>query len=150
MGFRNLKTVVDPINEDFERYLVGSLIDKMNNFFPLSQALDFAYDRFLEEEVFRETMNPMDMVLVGASHLRNLARLIDISEWQVHDLTTLGWRMSRKKQLTLSILDNRLSWKRLQPYCNFTTTVCIWWVGQAAQEACQPVTLPDTTTLTVS
>ncbi len=80
MGFSNLKMVVDSIKEDFERYLVGSLIDEMNNFFPLSQATDFVFYRFLEEEVFGETMNPTAMVLVGACHLRNLARLIDTTE----------------------------------------------------------------------
>jgi hypothetical protein len=94
MGFGNLKTVIDPITEDFERYLLGSLIDEMNSLFPLSLATDFVCDRFLEDEVFCETTNPTALVLIGASHLRNMARLLDTSAWQVFDLTTPGWRIS--------------------------------------------------------
>jgi hypothetical protein len=93
-GFCNLKTVVEPISEDFERYLLASLIDEMNNLFPLNLATDFVCDRFLEEDAFEETTNRTALVLVGASHLRNLARFLDTQEWQVHDLTTPGWRIS--------------------------------------------------------
>jgi hypothetical protein len=48
-------------------------------------------DRFLVEDVFDETMNRVALVLVGASHLRNLARFFSTREWQVFDLTTPGW-----------------------------------------------------------
>ncbi len=94
MGFGILKMEVNPIKEDFERYLIGSLIDKMNTLFPLSLATDFVCDRFLEEGVFCETMNPTALVLIGASHLGNMARLIVTSGWQIFDLTTHGWRIS--------------------------------------------------------
>jgi hypothetical protein len=77
IGFGNLKTVMDPITEGFDTYLLGGLIDEINTLFPLSMATDVVCDRFLEEEVFGETMNPMALVLIGASHLRNMARLID-------------------------------------------------------------------------
>jgi hypothetical protein len=94
MGFCNLKTVVEPITEDFERYILGSIIDELNSLFPLSLATDFVCDRFLDEDVFTETTNPTALVLVGASHLRNMARLFDASEWQIYDLTTPGRRIS--------------------------------------------------------
>jgi hypothetical protein len=45
-------------------------------------------DRFLEKHVLDETMNRVALVLVGASHLRNLARFFSTREWQVFDLTT--------------------------------------------------------------
>jgi hypothetical protein len=80
----------------FERYLLGSLIDELNALFPLSLATDFVCDRFLEDEVFKETMNPTALVLVGASHLRNMARLLGASEWQVYDFTTPEWRISEQ------------------------------------------------------
>jgi riboflavin biosynthesis pyrimidine reductase len=96
MGFCNLKTVVEPITEDFERYLLGSLTDELNALFPLSLATDFVCDRFLEDEVFNEIMNPTALVLVGASHLRNMARLFGALEWQVYDLTTPKWRISEQ------------------------------------------------------
>jgi hypothetical protein len=41
-----------------------------------------------------ETTNCTALVLVGARHLRNLARFLDTPEWQVYDLTTPGWRIS--------------------------------------------------------
>jgi hypothetical protein len=95
-GFCNLKSVVEPISEDFERYLLASLVDEMNNLFPLNLSTDFVCDRFLEEDAFEETTNRTALVLVGASHLRNLARFLDTQEWQVHDLTTPGWRISEQ------------------------------------------------------
>jgi hypothetical protein len=42
---------------------------------------DFVCNRFLEDEVFGETMNRMALVLVSASHLRNIARLFESAEW---------------------------------------------------------------------
>jgi hypothetical protein len=93
-GFCNLKMVVDLISDDFERYLLASLVNEMNNLFPLNLATDFVCDRFLEEDTFEETTNCTALVLVGASHLRNLARFLDTPEWQVYDLTTPGWRIS--------------------------------------------------------
>jgi hypothetical protein len=58
MGFCNLKTVVEPITEDFERYILGSLIDELNSLFPLSLATDLVCERFLDEDVFSETTKP--------------------------------------------------------------------------------------------
>ncbi len=99
--------MVEPITEDFERYILGSLIDELNSLFPLSLATDFVCDRFLDEDVFSETTNPTALVLVGASHLRNMARLFDTSEWQVYNLTTPGWRISEQnvKKKTAEIVN---------------------------------------------
>jgi hypothetical protein len=69
-------------------------------------------DRFLVEDVFDETMNRVALVLVGASHLRNLARFFSTREWQVFDLTTRGWRISEqsveKKTAEVAMLCNRI------------------------------------------
>jgi hypothetical protein len=93
-GFSNLKKVIEPISEDFERYMLSTLVDELNSLFPLSLATDFVCDRFLEEDVFDETKNRTALVLVGASHLWNVASLIESQDWQVFDLTTPGWRIS--------------------------------------------------------
>jgi hypothetical protein len=66
----------------------------VNALFPLNLATEFICDRFLEEEVFGETLNLTALVLVGASHLGNLARFLDTPEWQVYDLTTPGWKIT--------------------------------------------------------
>jgi hypothetical protein len=39
-------------------------------------------------------MNHTALVLVSASHLRNLARFLETPEWQVYDLTTPGWKIT--------------------------------------------------------
>lgn len=66
---------------------------------------------FLEEEVFDEgAMDHTALVLVGASHLRNLARFFSPSEWQVYDLTTPGWHISQQLvQLKLAELEKVVS-----------------------------------------
>jgi hypothetical protein len=72
---------------------------------PLSLATDFVCDRFLEDEVFCKATNPTALVLIGASHLPNMARLFNTSAWQTFDLTTPGWRISELsvKQKTAEI-----------------------------------------------
>ncbi len=94
-GFGNLKTAAEPISEEFERYLLTSLIEELNNLFPVNLATDFICDRFMDTEVFDETM--MDrtaLILIGASHLRNTGRFFKQEDWRVIDLTTPGWRIS--------------------------------------------------------
>jgi hypothetical protein len=93
-GFGHLKKLIDPISEDFERYLLSSLIDEVNALFPLNLATDFICDRYLEEEVFSEATNRTALVLVGASHLQNLARFLETPELQIFDLTSPGWKIT--------------------------------------------------------
>ncbi len=100
-GFGNLKTAVEPISEEFEKYLLTSLIEELNNLFPVNLATDFICDRFMDSEVFDETM--MDrtaLILIGASHLRNTGRLFRQEDWRVIDLTTPGWRISENSVKT--------------------------------------------------
>jgi hypothetical protein len=80
--------------QGFERYMLSTLVDELNSLFPLSLATDFVCDRFLDEDVFDETKNHTALVVIGASHLRNVASLISTSDWQVFDLTTPGWRIT--------------------------------------------------------
>jgi hypothetical protein len=107
MGFGNLRQAIEPISEDFERYMLGTLIDELNALYPLNLATDFICDRFLEDEVFDDAMNRTALVLVGASHLRNLARFLDSPELQVFDLTTPGWKItdSNVKEKTAEIVN---------------------------------------------
>jgi hypothetical protein len=48
-GFGSLKRAVEHISEDFERYLLASLIEELNRLFPLSLASDFVCERFLDD-----------------------------------------------------------------------------------------------------
>ncbi len=80
MGFGSLKIAVEPINEDFERYLLASLIEDMNNLLLLNLAADFVSERFPDEDVFVKTTDHTALVLHGASHLRNMAKFVDTQE----------------------------------------------------------------------
>ncbi len=94
-GFNHLKTAVDPISEDFEKYLLGCLIDELNNLFPVGLSTDFVCDRFADIEVFNEhSTDHTALVLIGASHLRRVANFVPEDNWRVVDLTTPGWRIS--------------------------------------------------------
>jgi hypothetical protein len=44
-GFGHLRRFIDPISEDFKRYLLSNLIDEVNTLFPLNLATDFICDR---------------------------------------------------------------------------------------------------------
>jgi hypothetical protein len=53
-GFGNLKTAADPISEEFERYLLTSLIEELNNLFPVNLATRAGHNRRQFDE---STMN---------------------------------------------------------------------------------------------
>jgi hypothetical protein len=36
----------------------------------------------------------MALILVGVSHLKNLARFMTLTEWPIVDLTAPGWQIS--------------------------------------------------------
>jgi hypothetical protein len=40
----NLKTAADPISEEFENYLLTSLVDELNSLFPVGLDTDFICD----------------------------------------------------------------------------------------------------------
>jgi hypothetical protein len=74
-GFDNLKTAVEPISEDEEKNLLNLLIEELNNFYPVSLCMDIVCDRFMEEDVFDDsTLDRTDLVLIGGSHLGNVAK----------------------------------------------------------------------------
>jgi hypothetical protein len=90
-GLGNLKTAADPISEEFENYLLTSLVDELNNLFPVGLDTDFICDRHIDLEVFDEShMDRTALVLIGASHLRNIGKFFDQEAWRVFDLTTPG------------------------------------------------------------
>jgi hypothetical protein len=71
-------------------------------------------------------MNHTALVLVGASHLRNMARLFNPADWQVHDLTTPEWRITehtvKTKTAEIAKLGEQTDLEKatviLQPYDN--------------------------------
>ncbi len=79
-GFDNLKTAVDPLSEEDERVLLMSLLDELNNLFPVNLSTDVVCDRYTDNtnDVFSdETMDRTDLVLIGASHLSKIRRHLD-------------------------------------------------------------------------
>jgi hypothetical protein len=78
IGFDNLKTAVEPISEEEEKALLVLLLEELNNLYPLNLCTDVVCDRFLEEDVFDDSaLDRTDLVLIGASHLANVARNIN-------------------------------------------------------------------------
>ncbi len=94
-GFDNLKTAVEPINEEDEKSLLVLLIEELNDLYPLNLAADIICDRFMDGEVFEENMTDRTaLILIGASHLGNIARHINHERWNIIDLTRPGWRVT--------------------------------------------------------
>jgi hypothetical protein len=94
-GFDNLKTVVEPISEDEEKNLLNLLIEELNNLYPVSLCMDVVCDRFMEKDVFEDSaMDRMDLVLIGGSHLGNVAKNINPEHWKITDLTRPGFRIN--------------------------------------------------------
>jgi hypothetical protein len=135
--------------------LLSSLIDEVNALFPLNLATDFICDRYLEEEVFSEAMNRTALVLVGASHLRNLARFLETPELQIFDLTSLGWKITESnvtsKTAEIVSLGDQIALENatiiLQLYDN---SVFMVGGGLAAQKASQSIMSVAATTSTVN
>ncbi len=126
----------------------------MNNLFPLNLAADFVCDRFLEEDAFEETTNRTALVLVGASHLGNLARFLDTQEWQVHDLTTPGWRISdhsvELKTQEIVNLSEHIDLEKSTVILQLSTTVFLWLAEQGAPRTSLYAAMTANTTLLVS
>jgi hypothetical protein len=94
-GFDNLKTAVEPISEDEEKNLLNLLIEELNNLYPVSLCMDVVCDRFMEEDVFEDSaLDRTDLVLIGGSHLGNVAKNISPQHWQISDLTQPGFRIN--------------------------------------------------------
>jgi hypothetical protein len=94
-GFDNLKTAVEPISEDEEKTLLNLLIEELNNLYPVNLCMDIVCDRFLDEEVFDDSaLDRTDLVLIGGSHLGNVAKSINQEQWKIVDLTRPGFRIN--------------------------------------------------------
>jgi hypothetical protein len=105
-GFDNLKTAVEPISEDEEKTLLNLLIEELNNLYPVNLCMDIVCDRFLEEDVFDDSaMDRMDLVLIGGSHLGNVAKNINQEHWKITDLTRPGLRIN---SASVSVLVERI------------------------------------------
>jgi hypothetical protein len=105
-GFDNLKTAVEPISEDEEKTLLNLLIEELNNLYPVNLCMDIVCDRFLEKEVFDDSaMDRTDLVLIGGSHLGNVAKNINQEHWKITDLTRPGLRIN---SATVPVLVERI------------------------------------------
>jgi hypothetical protein len=94
-GFDNLKTAVEPMEEEEEKNLLALLIEELNDLYPVNLDTDFVCDRFTEKNVFEEeNMDRTDLVLLGASHLSRIRKHLNDDQWNVLDLTKPGWRVN--------------------------------------------------------
>jgi hypothetical protein len=101
-GFDNLKTAVEPITEDEEKHLLNLLIEELNSLYPVNLCTDIVSDRFLEEDVFDDSaLDRTDLVLIGGSHLSNVAKNINQEHWKITDLTRPGLRINSDSVLKL-------------------------------------------------
>jgi hypothetical protein len=95
-GFDNLKSAVDPIAEEDEKALLVLLLEELNTLYPVNLDTDIVCDRFMGDDVFDDkTTDRMDLVLIGASHLANIAKHLGNEKWKVTDLTKPGWRINK-------------------------------------------------------
>ncbi len=94
-GFDNLKTAIEPLEEEDEKNLLAVLIEELNDLYPVNLDTDIICDRFMESNVFEEAnMDRTDLVLLGASHLTKIRKHLNEEQWNVFDLTKPGWRIN--------------------------------------------------------
>ncbi len=75
--------------------LLNVLNEELNNLYPVSLCMDIVCDRFMEEDVFNDSaMDHTDLVLIGGSHLGNVAKNINPEHWKIGDLTRPGLRIN--------------------------------------------------------
>ncbi len=95
-GFHNLKSAVDPMAEEDEKVLLVLLLEELNTLYPVNLDTDIVCDRFMEADVFYDkTTDRTDLVLIGASHLANIAKHLENEKWKVTDLTKPGWLINK-------------------------------------------------------
>ncbi len=94
-GFDNLKTAIEPMSEEEEKALITLLIEELNSLYPVNLDMDIVWDRFTGDNVFEDkAMDCTDLVLIGASHLSNIGKHLNLDLWKVTDLTIPGWRIN--------------------------------------------------------
>ncbi len=120
-SFGNCKTAAEPISEEFEKYLLSSLIKELNHLFPVDLAKVFFCDRYIDSDMFDENMmGRTALILIGASHLRNIGRFFNQEDWRIFDLTTPGWIISKN-----SVNEKIKQVRNLALYIDLKTSVCI-------------------------
>jgi hypothetical protein len=94
-GFSNLVTAAGPIEECDEREVIHCLIQELNELFALGLNEDPIVDRFLEDEVFYDaSVEKKLLILIGASHLSNVADKLNTDQWEIINLCQRGFRVS--------------------------------------------------------
>jgi hypothetical protein len=94
-GFSNLLTAAGPMEECDERALIQCLIQELNELFALGLNEDHIVDRFMDDDVFDGTdVCKKPLLLIGASHLSNIAPHLDTDKWEIVDLCRRGFRIN--------------------------------------------------------
>jgi hypothetical protein len=94
-GFSNLITAAGPIEECDEREIIHCLIQELNELFALGLNEDPIVDRFLEDDVFYDAaVEKKLLILIGASHLSNVADKLNTDKWEIVNLCQRGFRVS--------------------------------------------------------
>jgi hypothetical protein len=94
-GFDNLKTAVEPLEEEDEKSLLSVLVEELNGLYPVNLDTDFICDRFTESSVFEDTnLDRTDLALLGASHLSKIRKHLSEKQWNIFDHTKPGWRIN--------------------------------------------------------
>ncbi len=101
-GFDNLKTAIEPLDEDDEKNLLAVLIEELNDLYPVNLDTDIICDRFMDSNVFEKAnMDRTDLVLLGASHLSKIRKHLNEELWNIIDLTKPGWRINAETVKTM-------------------------------------------------
>jgi hypothetical protein len=91
-GFSNLEAAT-PMNEETNRTLVLSLIHDLNELFSSGLCMGPVIDRFMEDDVFRsDTTVKQSLILIGTSHLNQIAGIMDSEKWEIYNLSRPGFR----------------------------------------------------------
>ncbi len=94
-GFDNLKSAIEPLEEEDEKSLLSVLVEELNGLYPVNLDTDIICDRFMESNVFEEAnMDRTDLVLLGASHLSKIRKHLNEEQWNIFDHTKPGWRIN--------------------------------------------------------
>jgi hypothetical protein len=109
------------MDEETERTLMLSLVRDINDLFSSGLCTNPVVDRFLEDDVFgSEASSRQPLILIGASHLNQIAEYIDGDKWDVYNLSKPGFRVTESSLAELTSLVVELG-KTCMGTCIFTT-----------------------------
>ncbi len=93
-GFSNLMAAA-PLDEESERSIVLALLHELYEMYSTELSEDPIIDRYMKDDVFKdEDGSKEDIILIGASHLNQVADRLDSDKWNVINLCKPGFRIS--------------------------------------------------------